>query len=65
MDKAWAAINARTGADGKLVDVCESTGKMKSLAEYLSRTAILDVDARGGAMAMLFATEQMAGEDRR
>jgi rhamnogalacturonyl hydrolase YesR len=60
VDKAWAAINARTGADGKLVDVCESTGKMKSLAEYLNRTAILDVDTRGGAMAMLFATE-MAG----
>ena len=60
VDKAWAAINARTGADGRLVDVCESTGKMKSLAEYLNRTAILDTDPRGGAMALLFATE-MAG----
>ena len=61
VDKAWRAINARSGADGKLVDVCESTGKMKSLADYLNRTAILDVDARGGAMAMLFASE-MAGD---
>ena len=65
VDKAWAAINARTGADGKLVDVCESTGKMKSLAEYLSRTAILDLDTRGGAMAMLFATENMAADEGR
>ena len=60
VDKAWTAINGRTGVDGRMVDVCESTGRMKSLAEYLNRLAILDKDTRGGAMAMLFATE-MAG----
>ena len=60
VDKAWTAINARIDVDGRMVDVCESTGKMKSLTEYLNRTAILDRDTRGGAMAMLFATE-MAG----
>jgi rhamnogalacturonyl hydrolase YesR len=60
VDKAWTAINARIDVDGRMVDVCESTGKMKSLTDYLNRTAILDRDTRGGAMAMLFATE-MAG----
>jgi len=57
VDRAWRAVLARTGADGRLMDVCESTGKQKSLKDYLHRTAILDRDARGGAMAMLLATE--------
>ena len=56
VDAAWRAINART-RDGVVVDVCESTGKQKSLADYLRRAAILDRDPRGGAMALLFATE--------
>jgi rhamnogalacturonyl hydrolase YesR len=60
IDKAWRAILARTGADGRLMDVCESTGKQKSLKDYLHRAAILDRDARGGAMALLFATEYNA-----
>ena len=57
VDLAWRAILARTGADGRLMDVCESTGKQKSLKDYLHRAAILDRDARGGAMALLLATE--------
>lgn len=57
VDRAWRAILARTGADGRLVDVCESTGKQKTLGDYLRRTAILDRDARGGAMALFLATE--------
>jgi unsaturated rhamnogalacturonyl hydrolase len=57
IDKAWRAILARTASDGKLMDVCESTGKQRSLKDYLHRAAILDRDARGGAMALLFATE--------
>jgi unsaturated rhamnogalacturonyl hydrolase len=57
IDKAWRAILARTGADGRMMDVCESTGKQKSLKDYLHRAATLDRDARGGAMALLFATE--------
>jgi hypothetical protein len=43
-----------------LIDVCESTGKQASVDAYLNRLAILDRDPRGGAMALLFATE-MAG----
>ncbi|MDQ6701431.1 MAG: glycoside hydrolase family 88 protein [Acidobacteriota bacterium] len=57
VDRAWQAILARTSSDGRLTDVCESTGKQKSLDDYLHRTAILDRDPRGGAMALLLATE--------
>jgi unsaturated rhamnogalacturonyl hydrolase len=59
IDAAWRAILARS-RDGVVVDVCESTGKQKSLQDYLNRAAVVDRDARGGAMALLFATE-MAG----
>jgi len=58
IQKAWTAILARTGADGRLVDVCESTGTRGLTDEdYLRRTAILGRDDRGGGMAMFFATE--------
>lgn len=60
VDRAWHAILDRTGTDGVLFDVCESTNKQSTLQAYLDRTAILDRDARGGGMALLFATE-MAG----
>jgi rhamnogalacturonyl hydrolase YesR len=60
VDKAWRAIVMRTASDGRLMDVCESTNKQRSLNDYLHRAAILDRDPRGGAMALLFALE-MAG----
>src|ERR1051326_2429674 len=60
VEKAWRAILARTGPDARLLDVCESTGKQRSLEDYLQRAAIADRDARGGAMALMFALE-MAG----
>jgi rhamnogalacturonyl hydrolase YesR len=60
VDRAFRAVLARVGSGGVLIDVCESTNKQKSLEDYLHRAASLDKDARGGAMAMLFATE-MAG----
>jgi len=60
VDKAWAAVLARTGADGVLIDVCESTGKQPTREDYLRRTAILDRDPRGGAMALFFATEMLS-----
>jgi hypothetical protein len=47
--------------EGELVDVCESTARMTSLEQYVRRAAILGPDPRGGAMAMLFATERMQG----
>lgn len=57
VDRAWTAIQSRIGTDGQLVDVCTGTGKMKSLRDYLDRTAILGRDDRGGAMALLVSTE--------
>ena len=58
VDKAWQAILSRTSSDGRLVDVCESTGT-RGLTDddYLRRTAILGRDDRGAGMAMFFATE--------
>lgn len=57
VDAAWRGIRARTGPDGVLMDVCESTGKQKTVEDYFRRTAIWDRDPRGGGMAMLFALE--------
>ncbi|HWF08492.1 MAG TPA: glycoside hydrolase family 88 protein [Bryobacteraceae bacterium] len=60
VDNAWRGVVRRIGAEGVLMDVCESTNKQPSLDAYLHRAAILGNDPRGGAMALLFATE-MAG----
>ncbi|MGH9647868.1 MAG: glycoside hydrolase family 88 protein, partial [Bryobacteraceae bacterium] len=57
VNRAFSAVLARAGNNGQLVDVCESTNKQKTLEDYLHRAAILGPDPRGGAMAMLFATE--------
>ncbi len=59
VERAWLAVNSRTSSSGSFIDVCESTARMTSLQQYLQRAAILGNDARGGAMAMLFATELM------
>ena len=64
IDRAWVAVNSRTSAAGTFIDVCESTARMTSLEQYLQRAAILGTDARGGAMAMLFATELMGTDGR-
>ena len=54
---AWRAVMRRTGADGTLIDVCESTNKQKLLTDYYNREAILGKDSRGGSMALQFAAE--------
>jgi unsaturated rhamnogalacturonyl hydrolase len=56
---AWKAVNGRTGPGGTFIDVCESTARMETLEAYLQREAILGQDTRGGAMALLLATELM------
>lgn len=63
VDAAWRAVLTRTGADGSLLDVCESTNKQRTLDDYLHRAALGGRDPRGGAMALIFATE-MAGLGR-
>lgn len=62
VDKAWAATCDRIDPGGKLRGVCEGTGTQPSLEAYLNRKAIQGVDPRGGAMALLFATERMAAK---
>jgi unsaturated rhamnogalacturonyl hydrolase len=64
VDRAWLAVNSRTSSTGSFIDVCESTARMTSLQQYLQRAAILGNDARGGAMAMLFATERINAQGR-
>ena len=63
-EQAWLAVNSRASSAGSFIDVCESTTRMTSLQAYLQRAAILGNDARGGAMAMLFATERMGAKER-
>jgi unsaturated rhamnogalacturonyl hydrolase len=55
--RAWRAVLARVGPQGRLVNVCASTARASTLEDYLDRPAILGPDPRGGAMAMLLATE--------
>lgn len=57
--RAWMAIKERIALDGeRLIDVCTGTGKQKNLEAYYDRTAILGSDDRGGAMALMVATER-------
>ena len=58
--RAWYAIRTRIGPAGHLVDVCTGTGKQPNLRAYYDRPAILGRDNRGGAMALLVATELAA-----
>jgi rhamnogalacturonyl hydrolase YesR len=60
VDQAWKGVLSRIASDGAILDVCESTNKQKTLADYLHRAALFEKDPRGGAMTLLFATE-MAG----
>jgi rhamnogalacturonyl hydrolase YesR len=59
VEKAWDAVNTRTGRGGTFIDVCESTARIESLQGYLEREAILGPDPRAGAMALIFAMELM------
>jgi unsaturated rhamnogalacturonyl hydrolase len=59
LDRAWLAAKQRIHEKGIVVDICTGTGKQKSLRDYYDRPAIWGVDARGGAMALMFATEMM------
>jgi rhamnogalacturonyl hydrolase YesR len=54
---AWRGILMRIGPRGELVDVCESTGKLRSKEDYFNRAASFGIDPRGGGMALLLATE--------
>ena len=62
IDRAWRAVVERVGAEGHMVDACESTMKLRSVDDYLRRASILGPDPRAGAMTLMFATA-MAGLD--
>jgi rhamnogalacturonyl hydrolase YesR len=57
VERAWRALAAHITADGGIVDICTGTGSGPSLRFYLDRAALNGFDDRGGAMALLAATE--------
>lgn len=62
--RAWDGLKRRIGEDGVLTDVCTGTGKQPSRRDYYDRQAIVGKDNRGGAMALLVATEYARWSDR-
>lgn len=59
IDRAWRALAAHVTSDGAIVDICTGTGSGPDLRYYLDRAAINGYDDRGGAMALLAATEMI------
>lgn len=59
IDRAWRALCAHVTNEGAIVDVCTGTGSGPDLRFYLDRMAISGFDDRGGAMALLAATEMI------
>jgi rhamnogalacturonyl hydrolase YesR len=57
VERAWRALAAHITRDGGIVDICTGTGSGADLRFYLDRAAINGFDDRGGAMALLAATE--------
>jgi rhamnogalacturonyl hydrolase YesR len=57
IERAWRALAAHITEDGGIVDISTGTGSGPGLRFYLDRTAISGFDDRGGAMALLAATE--------
>lgn len=58
LELAWNAVKMHISTDGKtFINVCTGTGKQPGLDDYYRREAILGSDARGGAMALLLASE--------
>ena len=57
VDRAWLGIAQRSTRAGELDQVCIGTGPLDSKSAYVDRPYTTGVDARGGAMALWFATE--------
>ena len=57
IERAWRAVLAHVRDDGRLVDVCISTGAGPSQRYYLDRPAVNGADDRGGAMVLGAALE--------
>jgi len=59
VERAWRALAAHLTEDGGIVDISTGTGSGPTLRFYLDRAAISGFDDRGGAMALLAATEMV------
>jgi unsaturated rhamnogalacturonyl hydrolase len=57
-DRAWNYVTANLRQNGEVQGACESTGKQKSLSDYLQRKAIVGKDDRSGSMLLLFCHER-------
>ncbi len=57
LNLAWKGVIERIDNDGKIIDVCASSGVYKNKSGYLNRPAISGYDDRGGGMALWFAIE--------
>jgi rhamnogalacturonyl hydrolase YesR len=64
VDRAWRALAAHITDDGGIVDICTGTGSGADLRFYLDRAAISGFDDRGGAMALLAATEMIISRNQ-
>ena len=54
--RAWAALAARVGPDGKLAGICIGTGQSPDAAYYLGRPTVTG-DLHGQAALLWFAAE--------
>ena len=63
-DRAWRALLAHVLEDGRLVDVCFSTGAGPTRRHYLDRPAVNGADDRGGAMVLGAALEYHRLQER-
>jgi unsaturated rhamnogalacturonyl hydrolase len=57
VQRAWRALAAHVADDGTVIDVCASTGSGPNRKYYFDRPAVTGADDRGGAMALMAATE--------
>ena len=64
VDRAWRALLAHVLEDGRLVDVCFSTGAGPTRRHYLDRPAVNGADDRGGAMVLGAALEYHRLQER-
>jgi hypothetical protein len=57
IQRAWQGLSAHIMDDGRVIDVCTSTGAGPTRRYYFDRPAVTGVDDRGGAMALLASLE--------
>ena len=61
---AWVGCARRIGPNGEVDGVCVGTPPLPSREAYVERAFSTGLDARGGAMALLFAVEMALAQQR-